>query len=121
MRLGAYPCAIRPNSMLSKYYEKDLIEERHRHRYEFNNLYRAEFEQNGMMITGTSPDKQLVEAIEYKDHPFYVGVQYHPEFKSRPNRAHPLFVGLIENSIQYKKKTPINKKKKGNFGNENCG
>ncbi|WP_304748034.1 CTP synthase [Dubosiella newyorkensis] len=103
MRLGAYPCAIRPNSMLSKYYEKDLIEERHRHRYEFNNLYRAEFEQNGMMITGNSPDKQLVEAIEYKDHPFYVGVQYHPEFKSRPNRAHPLFVGLIENSIQYKK------------------
>lgn len=103
MRLGAYPCAIHPNSMLSKYYEKDLIEERHRHRYEFNNLYRAEFEQNGMMITGNSPDKQLVEAIEYKDHPFYVGVQYHPEFKSRPNRAHPLFVGLIENSIQYKK------------------
>lgn len=104
MRLGAYPCAIRPESTLSKYYQKDLIEERHRHRYEFNNLYRSEFEQNGMFITGTSPDKQLVEAIEYKDHPFYVGVQYHPEFKSRPNRPHPLFVGLIENSIEKKKR-----------------
>ena len=104
MRLGAYPCAIRPGSQLSAYYGKDLIEERHRHRYEFNNFYRSEFEQNGMRITGTSPDKQLVEAIEYADHPYYVGVQYHPEFKSRPNRPHPLFLGLIENSIAYRNK-----------------
>ncbi len=103
MRLGAYPCAIRPNSLLNKYYKKDLIEERHRHRYEFNNFYRAEFEHNGMLITGTSPDKQLVEAIEFADHPNYVGVQYHPEFKSRPNRPHPLFLGLIESAIAYKK------------------
>ena len=103
MRLGAYPCAIRPNSLLNKYYKKDLIEERHRHRYEFNNFYRAEFEHNGMLITGTSPDKQLVEAIEFADHPYYVGVQYHPEFKSRPNRPHPLFLGLIESAIAYKK------------------
>lgn len=103
MRLGAYPCAIRPNSLLNKYYKKDLIEERHRHRYEFNNFYRAEFEHNGMIITGTSPDKQLVEAIEFADHPYYVGVQYHPEFKSRPNRPHPLFLGLIESAIAYKK------------------
>ncbi len=103
MRLGAYPCAIRPNSLLNKYYKKDLIEERHRHRYEFNNFYRAEFEHNGMLITGTSPDKQLVEAIEFADHPYYVGVQYHPDFKSRPNRPHPLFLGLIESAIAYKK------------------
>lgn len=103
MRLGAYPCAIRPNSLLNKYYKKDLIEERHRHRYEFNNFYRAEFEHNGMLITGMSPDKQLVEAIEFADHPYYVGVQYHPEFKSRPNRPHPLFLGLIESAIAYKK------------------
>lgn len=102
MRLGSYPCAIRPNTQLKKYYEKDLIDERHRHRYEFNNFYRSEFENNGMFISGTSPDKQLVEAIEFKDHPYYVGVQYHPEFKSRPNRPHPLFLGLIENSIAYK-------------------
>ncbi len=103
MRLGAYPCAIRPNSLLNKYYKKDLIEERHRHRYEVNNFYRAEVEHNGMLITGTSPDKQLVEAIEFADHPYYVGVQYHPEFKSRPNRPHPLFLGLIESAIAYKK------------------
>ncbi|EOS60835.1 CTP synthase [Firmicutes bacterium M10-2] len=108
MRLGSYPCAIRPNTQLKKYYEKDLIDERHRHRYEFNNFYRSEFENNGMFISGTSPDKQLVEAIEFKDHPYYVGVQYHPEFKSRPNRPHPLFLGLIENSITYKEQ----KKKK---------
>lgn len=77
-----------------------MIDERHRHRYEFNNEYRSEFERNDMMIVGTSPDKQLVEAIEYKNHPFYIGVQYHPEFKSRPNRPHPLFVGLVKASLE---------------------
>lgn len=100
MRLGSYPCSIVAGSKMHELYQQEMIEERHRHRYEFNNFYRSSFEQNGMMITGTSPDKQLVEAIEAKDHPFFIGVQYHPEFKSRPNRAHPLFLGLIQASLK---------------------
>lgn len=103
MRLGAYPCAIAQDSLLEKIYQKSMISERHRHRYEFNNEYRVEFENNGMLISGTSPDKLLVEAIEAKDHPFYIGVQFHPEFKSRPNRAHPLFKTFIKQSMQTKK------------------
>lgn len=100
MRLGSYPCAVRPDSLLNRLYKQEMIDERHRHRFEFNNYYRSDFEQNGMLISGTSPDKQLVEAIESIKHPFYIGVQFHPEFKSRPNRAHPLFVGLIEASLK---------------------
>lgn len=103
MRLGAYPCAIAQDSLLEKIYQKSMISERHRHRYEFNNEYRVEFENNGMLISGTSPDKLLVEAIEAKNHPFYIGVQFHPEFKSRPNRAHPLFKAFIKQSMQTKK------------------
>lgn len=102
MRLGSYPCSLRANTNIWSCYKKDMIDERHRHRYEFNNEYRSEFERNDMMIVGTSPDKQLVEAIEYKNHPFYIGVQYHPEFKSRPNRPHPLFVGLVKASLENK-------------------
>lgn len=100
MRLGSYPCSLRADTNIWACYKKDMIDERHRHRYEFNNEYRSEFERNDMMIVGTSPDKQLVEAIEYKNHPFYIGVQYHPEFKSRPNRPHPLFVGLVKASLE---------------------
>lgn len=102
MRLGSYPCSLRAETKIWSCYKKDMIDERHRHRYEFNNEYRSEFERNDMMIVGTSPDKQLVEAIEYKNHPFYIGVQYHPEFKSRPNRPHPLFVGLVKASLENK-------------------
>lgn len=91
MRLGAYPCAIKKNSIMSRAYNKELIAERHRHRYEFNNEFRSAFEENGMMITGTSPNGLLVEAVEIPSNKFYIGVQYHPEFKSRPNCAHPLF------------------------------
>lgn len=91
MRLGAYPCNIKEGSVLEKIYAKNLISERHRHRFEFNNEYRKRYEQSGMKISGTSPDGRLVEAVELSDHPFFVGVQYHPEFKSRPNMAHPLF------------------------------
>ncbi len=91
MRLGAYPCNVKENSLMHKSYGQSEISERHRHRYEFNNYYRECFEQNGMRITGVSPNGVLVEAIELKNHKFFVGVQYHPEFKSRPNRAHPLF------------------------------
>lgn len=100
MRLGSYPCYVHDQTRLHDLYQADRVEERHRHRYEFNNKYRNQFEANGMLIAGTSPDNGLVEAIEYKDHPFYIGVQYHPEFKSRPNRAHPLFAGLIEASLK---------------------
>ena len=102
MRLGSYPCSLRAETKIWSCYKKDMIDERHRHRYEFNNEYRSEFERNGMNIVGTSPDKQLVEAIEYTNHPFYIGVQYHPEFKSRPNRPHPLFVGLVKASLENK-------------------
>ncbi len=102
MRLGAYPCYVHDQTLLHDLYQKDRIEERHRHRYEFNNKFRPRFEEDGMIISGTSPDNALVEAIEYRDHPFYIGVQYHPEFKSRPNRPHPLFTGLIEASLNRK-------------------
>ncbi|MBF0579174.1 CTP synthase [Erysipelotrichaceae bacterium RD49] len=100
MRLGGYPCYIHDNTLLHELYQADHTRERHRHRYEFNNLYRREFIDHGMMISGTSPDFSLVEAIEYTDHPFYVGVQYHPEFRSRPNRPHPLFSGLVKASLE---------------------
>ncbi len=100
MRLGAYPCYIHDNTLLHDLYQADHTRERHRHRYEFNNLYRREFEEHGMKISGTSPDFSLVEAIEYTDHPFYIGVQYHPEFRSRPNRPHPLFAGLVKASLE---------------------
>lgn len=109
MRLGSYPCSLRADTNIWSCYKKDMINERHRHRYEFNNEYRSEFERNDMMIVGTSPDKQLVEAIEYKNHPFYIGVQYHPEFKSRPNRPHPLFVGLVKASLENREGAVTNK------------
>ena len=95
LRLGSYPCAVQPNTQLAQCYGADLIQERHRHRYEFNNRYRPELEAAGMVLSGQSPDGRLVEAVELKDHPFFVGVQFHPEFKSRPNRPHPLFRGFV--------------------------
>lgn len=104
MRLGAYPCYIRDNTLLFDLYNRNRVEERHRHRYEFNNAYRQEFADHGMTIAGTSPDNSLVEAIDLADHPFYIGVQYHPEFKSRPNRAHPLFSSLIRASLANREK-----------------
>ncbi len=100
MRLGAYPCSIRGGSMMESIYGTDSISERHRHRYEFNNEYRHDFEENGMRIAGTSPDNHLVEAVEIPGHPFYLGVQFHPEFKSRPNRPHPTFLSFIEASLK---------------------
>lgn len=109
MRLGSYPCSLKADTKIWSCYKKDMIDERHRHRYEFNNEYRSEFERNGMRIVGTSPDKQLVEAIEYTNHPFYIGVQYHPEFKSRPNRPHPLFVGLVKASLENKERAVTSK------------
>lgn len=99
LRLGAYPCAIRKGTTLERCYGQTLISERHRHRYEFNNAYRTQTEGAGMRISGLSPDGRLVEAVELSDRAFHVGVQYHPEFKSRPNKPHPLFVGFIEASL----------------------
>ena len=86
--------------MMESIYGTDSISERHRHRYEFNNEYRHDFEENGMRIAGTSPDNHLVEAVEIPGHPFYLGVQFHPEFKSRPNRPHPTFLSFIEASLK---------------------
>lgn len=100
LRLGNYPCMIKKNSVLYKTYKKDEIVERHRHRYEFNNEYREEFESNGLILSGTSPDGKLVECVEYPSNNYYVGAQFHPEFKSRPNKPHPLFVGLIKASLK---------------------
>lgn len=99
MRLGAYPCAIKHGTMMEKAYGRDKIAERHRHRYEFNNDYREKLTAAGMTISGTSPDDRLVEAIELDNKKFFVAVQYHPEFKSRPNSAHPLFREFIKASL----------------------
>ena len=104
MRLGAYPCMVMPNTRLASAYCSDEISERHRHRYEFNNVYRYEFTEGGMVFSGTSPDGNLVEAVETTSNRFFVGVQYHPEFKSRPNKAHPLFRSFIKAAKQKKKK-----------------
>ena len=100
MRLGLYPCKLREGSICRELYSEELVYERHRHRYEFNNKYRQQCEENGMNIVGVSPDSKLVEIVEIPDHPWFVGVQFHPEFKSRPNRAHPLFAGLVKAAIE---------------------
>ena len=95
LRLGAYPCDIAPGTTMERCYGAQHISERHRHRYEFNNDYRAALTAAGLTLSGLSPDGRLVETVELTDRPFYVGVQYHPEFKSRPNRPHPLFKGFV--------------------------
>ena len=100
MRLGAYSCRIRPGSQMHRAYGQELISERHRHRYEFNNEFREAMEENGLLVSGTSPDGGIVETIEIPGNDFFVGVQFHPEFKSRPNRAHPLFRGLVEAALR---------------------
>jgi len=104
MRLGSYPCKVSEDTLLYRCYQKPLINERHRHRYEFNNDYRDRLSDAGMVLSGTSPDGRIVETIELKDHPFFIGVQFHPEFKSRPNRAHPLFRGFVAAAVEQSKK-----------------
>ena len=99
MRLGAYPCRLLPESTLAHAYGREEISERHRHRYEFNSAFRQEMEGAGLLLAGASPDGRLVEAVELPQNRFHVGVQYHPEFKSRPNRAHPLFREFIEAAL----------------------
>jgi len=99
MRLGKYPCQIVDGTKMKEAYGKELIEERHRHRYEFNNAYREEFENAGLKVSGTSPDGLLVETVEIPTHKWFVAVQYHPEYKSRPNRPHPLFYQFVKASL----------------------
>ncbi len=103
MRLGAYPCKIREGTLAHGLYGKSLVYERHRHRYEFNNEYREIFERNGMVLSGEYEDAGLVEIVEIPEHPFFIGVQFHPEFRSRPDNPHPLFVGFVKAAIEYKR------------------
>lgn len=100
MRLGLYPCKLAPDSKCREIYGEELIYERHRHRYEFNNAYRSILARCGMRMSGLSPDERLVEIVELPDHPWFVGVQFHPEFKSRPNKPHKLFADFIKNSMK---------------------
>jgi CTP synthase len=102
MRLGAYPCVLKEGTKVREIYKKEVIYERHRHRYEFNNAYREVFERNGFVISGVSPDGRLVEVVELKDHPWFIGCQFHPEFKSKPFDPHPLFVSFIKACIDAK-------------------
>jgi CTP synthase len=99
MRLGAYPCKLMPGSRAQEIYGKTEISERHRHRFEFNNDYREQLEQAGLTLSGTSPDERLVEVVELADHPHFIGCQFHPEFKSRPNSPHPLFESFVRAAI----------------------
>lgn len=103
LRKGGYKCSIKPNSMAYKIYKKQEVIERHRHRYEFNNKYRKIFEKYGMVFSGIYKKKNLVEIIELSEHPFFIGVQFHPEFQSYPDKAHPLFKSFIQAAIEYKK------------------
>jgi CTP synthase len=100
MRLGAYPCVVQDGSLAARLYSKKRLSERHRHRYEFNNSYRELFTTKGMIFSGLSPDGELVEIVELRDHPWFVGVQFHPEFKSRPFDCHPLFKGFVRAALQ---------------------
>jgi CTP synthase len=101
MRLGSYPCVLEVGSLAARAYGQPIVLERHRHRYEFNNSYRELLAAHGMKFTGLSPDGRLVEIVELPDHPFYLGTQFHPEFKSRPNRPHPLFASFIESALAF--------------------
>ncbi len=101
MRLGLYPCRINPNSLAASLYQEEVVYERHRHRYEFNNAYRNLFLDTGYTISGTSPDGRLVEIIELAQHPFFIATQFHPEFRSRPSTPHPLFQGFIQASVRH--------------------
>ena len=102
MRLGLYEAILKDNSLIQKIYKSKSIKERHRHRYEVNIAYKDQFEKNGMIFSGLSPDKKLPEIIELKNHPWFVGVQFHPEFRSRPLAPHPLFSSFIRASKNHK-------------------
>jgi CTP synthase len=113
MRLGSYECAVTPGTRAAKAYDAESIRERHRHRYEVNNAYVDQLKKGGMTISGINPRRNLVEIIELKDHPWFLAVQFHPEFQSKPNRAHPLFAAFIAATIKHRKATGPRKKPKG--------
>jgi CTP synthase len=101
LRLGSYPCNLEKSTFAHTAYSEDEIQERHRHRYEFNPDHREELIANGLIISGTSPDNTLVEIVELADHPWFLGCQFHPEFKSKPMKPHPLFRDFIKAALQY--------------------
>jgi CTP synthase len=107
MRLGLYPCRISPNTLAAALYNSEVVYERHRHRYEFNNAYRNLFIESGYVVSGSSPDGRLVEIIELPEHPFFIATQFHPEFSSRPNTPHPLFLGLVKAALRQPSTTPM--------------
>jgi CTP synthase len=108
MRLGAYPCCIARDTLAHKAYGEENISERHRHRYEFNNEYKSQLAESGLIISGSSPSGDLVEIIEIRDHPWFLGCQFHPEFKSRPMTPHPLFREFIKAALDYSKMRKTN-------------
>ena len=103
MRLGTYPCIIKQGTLASKVYNSERIDERHRHRFEYNNNYKERLENAGLICSGVSPDGNLVEIVEIKDHPYFIAGQFHPELKSRPNRPAPLFVGFVKAAMKNQK------------------
>ncbi len=112
MRLGSYPCVLGKDTLARKIYKKEKIDERHRHRYEFNNDYREILQKNGLVISGVSPDNEFVEIVELKNHPFFIGVQFHPEFKSRPLKPHPIIKTFVEKSYESKRAKARDKRQK---------
>jgi CTP synthase len=104
MRLGAYACVLKNGSLAARLYGKDTISERHRHRYEVNNGYRSRLSDGGLVVSGHNPDLNLVEMIELPDHPYFVGCQFHPEFKSKPFAPHPLFSGFVRAALEHRDK-----------------
>ena len=100
MRLGAYACALKPGSLASRVYGRQEISERHRHRYEINNAYRAQLEDKGLVMSGVNEQLGLVEVIELSGHPYFIGCQYHPEFQSKPFSPHPLFSGFVKAALE---------------------
>ncbi len=109
MRLGAYPCRIEKGTLAYEAYGTDDIFERHRHRYEFNNKYRDVLKAAGLVISGISPDGELVEIVELKDHPWFLGCQFHPEFKSTPRKPHPLFTSFIAAALKQREQVEENR------------
>ncbi|PKA14538.1 CTP synthase [Leptospira haakeii] len=104
MRLGSYPCKIKKNTLAFSEYKQELIYERHRHRFEFTNKYKQRFEEKGMILSGISPDENLIEIVEIPEHPWFIGVQFHPEFTGKPTKPHPLFAGFIRAAVKFARK-----------------
>ena len=100
MRLGSYPCELREGSLAKRIYGRTLIHERHRHRYEMNNAYRNALLEHGMVLSGVNPDLDLIEIVELPEHPWFLGCQFHPEFKSKPTAPHPLFASFISAALE---------------------